>query len=250
MSVDIREQYAYLKPQPLVWLSILGSAGLHLGLVAALVVGGILQETAKPARDTVIITRLLKKGEERPKHQLPHKDVPRPPAPPPPAPAPAVAPRPEASPAPRPEPRPRQPAPADYSKDQRSALDALEQEVKKTQYAQDGHPDGDPDGDSDEVALGNLYLTKMHQAVKRNYSVPELIPEKERLFLRAVVILRLEPNGQIKDLRFETRSGNDLYDSAVEAAIRRAAPFEAPPKELSARYARDGIGIPFQASKM
>jgi len=246
--VDIREQYAYLKPQPMVWLAILGSVGVHAALVLAIAAGGLFGGDGRPSRDHVMITRLLKKGEERPKNQLPHKDVPRPPPAPKPAPAPAVAPKPDAPPAPKPAERP-QPRP-DYSKDQHNALAALEQEVKKTAYTQDGSPDGVDEGDSLIAEKGNAFLTKMYQAVKKNYAVPELIPERERLFLEAVVIVRLLPSGQIKELSFERRSGNDLYDSAVEAAIRKAAPFEPPPKELAERYARDGIGIPFKSSKM
>jgi TonB family protein len=247
-SVDIREQYAYLKPQPMVWLAILGSVGVHVGLILAVLAGGLFGDDGASAKDHVMITRLLKKGEEKPKNQLPHKDPQKPPPAPAPVPAPAVAPRPDAPPAPRPADRP--PPRPDYSKDQNNALAALADEVKKTQYTQDGSPDGVPEGDTLDPTVGQAYLTKMYQAVKRNYSVPELIPEKERLFLKAVVIVRLEASGAIKDLSFESRSGNDLYDSAVEAAIRKAAPFEPPPKELAEHYAKDGIGIPFQSSKM
>jgi len=246
--VDIRAQYAYLKPQPMVWLAILASAGVHAGLILAVLAGGIFGGDTGPSKDHVMITRLLKKGEERPKNQLPHRDDRKPPPAPRPAPAPAVAPRPDAPPAPKPAERP--PRREDYSKDQNNALAALADEVKKTQYSQDGSPDGVDEGDSLIAEKGNAYLTKMYQAVKRNYSVPELIPEKERLFLKAVVIVRLEASGAIRDLSFESRSGNELYDSAVEAAIRKAAPFEPPPKELAERYAKDGIGIPFQSSKM
>jgi TonB family protein len=245
---DVRAQYAYLKPQPVVWLAILGSFVVHLGLVGLLVIGGILQERHVPLKDRAIITRLVKKGKKMPDNWLPHKDVQPPPAQPP-APR-AVAPNPEpAQPKPQP-PKPAAPSKQDYSKDMRSALANLEKEFKKTQYEQMGDPDGVDDGEALIKQKGDEYLTQVYKAIKARYEVPELISPKERMFLRAEVILYLDASGQIRELRFAASSQNQLFDSAVESAIRRAAPFPAPPKELADQYAREGIQVPFRASKM
>ena len=58
MTADIRDQYAYLKPQPFVWLAVLGSALVHLGLVGLLVIGGILEENRVPEKRQAILTKL------------------------------------------------------------------------------------------------------------------------------------------------------------------------------------------------
>jgi hypothetical protein len=65
--MNIREQYAYLKPQPVVWVSIFTSACVHLLLIVAFVAGGMYKEKLKPVKQNVMITRLLKKGREKKK---------------------------------------------------------------------------------------------------------------------------------------------------------------------------------------
>lgn len=248
--MDVRNQYAYLKPQPLVWLAILGSAALHGLLVLALVIGGIVKENAKPLKQRAIITRILKKGKKRPKNQLPHKDVKVKPAarPPAPIPSPKAAKTPTA--------KPSKPAPAkaprrkDYTRSMSSALAALADDSKKSDYENDGDPDGAEDGDSLIASKGRVYETKVYKAIKAQYSVPELIKPSERMFLNATVVITLNASGHIKDFSFEKRSGKDVFDSAIENAVRRAAPFPAPPSELADRYSSVGIGINFRASKM
>ncbi len=249
-AMDIREQYAYLKPQPFVWLAVLGSALLHLGLVALVVVGGIIEETSDPVEKEAIITRLVKKGKKKPEHQLPHRDK----APPPPAPEPrAVAPKPEAEPEPKPKPKPKpkpEPRRRDYTGAMNSAFNKLAKERGETDYEQQGDPEGVADGEALIKQKGDAYLTKVYQAVKANYEVPELIPAKQRLFLRADVLIRIGRGGQLEALEFKNRSDNPLYDSAVEGAIRRAAPFPPPPEELADSYSKDGIEIPFRAARL
>ena len=247
--MDVREQYAYLKPQPVVWLAIVGSAPFHGLLVLALVVGGLMKENTKPLKQRAILTRILKKGKKRPKNQLPHKDVPVKPtvAPPKAIPSPKAEKAPVKSSKPAP---PKAPRRKDYTRSMSSALAALQDDAKKSDHENDGDPDGADDGDSLIAEKGNIYQTQVYKAIKAQYSVPELIKPQERMFLNATVVITLSANGQIKDLSFEKRSGKDVFDSAIENAIRRAAPFPVPPKELAAQYGSVGIGINFRASKM
>lgn len=243
--MDIRDQYAYLKPQPFVWFAILMSVGVHLLLVGVIVVGGLLEEHRPPLKDQAIITRLVQKGERRPENWLPRKPVEQPQAPAPPQ---AVSPKTptEASVPVRPRQKTGPEAKSrrvDYSKDMESALTALRDEKPE------GAPDGVEGGDSALAQRGNEYLTKVYKAIKAKYEVPELIPERERMFLKAEVVIFLDAGGNIRDLRLKG-SGNALFDSAVEGAVRRAAPFPPPPPELAATYAKEGIGIPFHARKM
>ncbi|MBW2700023.1 MAG: TonB family protein [Deltaproteobacteria bacterium] len=243
--MDVRDQYAYLKPQPLVWLAILGSTAFHGLLVLALVVGGLMEENRKPLKQRALMTRILKKGKKKPKNQLPHKKVVAPPV----ATAPKAIPTPHAekTPAKASKPAPKTPRRKDYSN---SMGDALRSIAKKSDYENDGDPEGSDDGDSLIAQKGEIYQTQVYKAVKSKYSVPELITKQERMFLNATVVITLTSSGQIKDLDFEKRSGKDLFDSAIEAAIRRAAPFPKPPAELAGQYASIGIGLIFHARKM
>jgi len=238
--MDIREQYAYLRPQPMVWISILGSAAAHAGLIILLIIGGLVKDSG--GREHVKITALLKKGKPRPKDWLPRKE-------------------PAAAPAPLKNARPPKDAkkvdskarPAssrvDYSKDMGSALKSLAREGGK-EDEREGVENGVDEGTALIAEKGNEYMTKVYSAVKGQYSVPEIITERERQFLNATVVITINARGQIKDLTFEKRSGNQVFDSAIESAIRRSAPFPPPPPELVDKYSSEGIGIDFDARRM
>jgi TonB family protein len=234
------------RPQHQVMVTILISAGVHAGLVFMLIVGGLLQRSPSNLREKAIITRLLKKGKERPKNFLPRK----------PEEAPAAAPVPAPSPSKKETAKPgEKTAPAkknDYSKQMNKALAALEKtgEGKPSKDQPEGSPDGVDEGDALIAQLGDVYLTQVYKLVKSNYAVPEIISERERMFLQATVVITLDAKGNILELGFEKRSGNGVFDSAIENAIRKTAPFPAPPKELAGKYRSDGIGMNFRASRM
>ena len=238
--MDVREQYAYLRPQPMVWISILGSAAAHAGLIILLIIGGLVKDSGE--REHVKITALLKKGKERPKDWLPRKPAAAAPAPPK-----NVRPSKDAK---KTDSKARKtPSRVDYSKDMGSALESLAAEGAKEDEGE-GSPDGVEEGTALIAQKGNEYMTKVYSAVKGQYSVPKVITERERQFLAATVVITINARGQIKNLTFEKRSGNQVYDSAIEAAIRRAAPFPPPPPELVDKYSSEGIGIEFDARRM
>jgi TonB family protein len=238
--MDIREQYAYLRPQPMVWVSILGSAAAHAGLIILLIIGGLVKDSG--GREHVKITALLKKGTPRPKDWLPRKEAATAPAPPK-----NVRPAKDAK---KVDSNARKASSrVDYSRDMASALSGLAKEGGKEDSGE-GSPDGVDEGTALIAQKGNEYMTKLYSAVKGQYSVPEIITERERQFLNATVVITINARGQIKNLTFEKRSGNQVFDSAIENAIRRAAPFPPPPAELADKYASEGIGIDFDARRM
>ncbi len=241
-------RFAYLHPRPKVGLAIAVSVAIHAGLILLLVFGGMVKGTTDDIRDKAIITRLLKKGEEKPKEFLPDKPVQTAP-PPPTAPAPQVEPPSANKPVPT-EPK-APPSKVDYSKQMNKAISALEhREGRTSKEKQQGSPNGVAEGDSLVAEVGNAYYTEIYKSVKARYTLPELIDERERMFLTATVVITLDRNGKLKQLWFQQSSGNKLFDSAIEGAIRQAAPFPPPPRELADKYATDGIGLIFRAAKM
>lgn len=234
--------FRYLKPRTNPWFAILVSAGVHVGLAAALVIGSLAGAKSDPLRDTAIITRLLRKGEEKPKNWLPDKKLASQP--------PADNAVPLSSTTDKGKPSDKSTAKVDYSKQMKNALASLQKDGQPSKEKPAGSKDGVEEGDSDVAEKGNAYYTEVYKKVKSAYSVPELISERERLFLTATVVITLERNGTVRALTFEKSSGNRLFDSAIEGAIRKAAPFPVPPKELADKYAKEGIGIIFRAAKM
>ena len=239
--MDVRDQYSYLRPQPMVWISILGSAAAHAGLIVLLIIGGLVKDSG--GRENVKITALLKKGKPRDKKLLPRKPPAAAPAPPKNARPPKDAKKVDPKAARKTHSR------VDYGKDMDSALKGLAKEGGKDEEAE-GSPDGVDEGTALIAEKGNEYMTKVYSAVKAQYSVPEIVTERERMFLNATVVITINARGQIKDLTFEKRSGKQVFDSAIEAAIRRSAPFPPPPPELADKYSSEGIGIDFDARKL
>jgi colicin import membrane protein len=228
-----------------LWPAVVASVAVHL------VLGGLAIQQRGPLIDTAqqpITARLVRLGEARPKELLPRKEPEAPAAEAGPEAAPVAAP----APAPRPgpaaravaTPRPTASPPAERAGGPRSGrrlssvLSGMKQELAA------GSPDGDPLGDSSE-AVGDQYLAQVVRALRRNYRVPSTIGEKERLFLQGTIVLFIEPDGRVLRHEFVKRSGNPVFDEALERAVRdiRLPP---PPDDAREAYRRRGLQVDFK----
>ncbi len=106
----------------------------------------------------------------------------------------------------------------------------------------EGALDGDPDGDAARQE-GERYHGLLVAVVKRHYDVSDTIPEAERRALSAQVAMRVGPRGELLDVRLAKSSGNDVFDSAVLGAVKKASPFAPPPEHL--RDAMKSTGVAF-----
>ncbi len=233
-----------LRRRDRMWPAVIFSVVVHAFLVAWAVV-----RRPPPPMDLdqkPIIAKLVRLGEKRPEEWLPRKDAaPPPPAPPSPSAAPVAAPAPQKPAAPAAKAPPQPPAPSAAGKPGGTSLASILSKVQKqVQDQRYGAPDGDPGGDSDSASEGDRYLALLRSALVSAYVVPATISERERMYLKATVVLFLEPSGRLVDFRFETRSGNPAYDAALERAIRGAR-FPPPPAELREQFRRGGFGVNF-----
>ncbi len=222
-----------------IWPAVLVSLAVHAGLV---VVAVVRRPPAIDLDQKPIVAKLVRLGEKRPEEWLPRKEAPPPPAPeapPAPAPSPAVV---TAKPAPTVTKQTPPPAvkPAGGSP-LASVMSKMQKEVARERW---GDPNGDPAGDSSEGSEGDRYLALVHGALQSAYRLPSTISERERMFLKATVVLYVEPDGKVTNWRFESRSGNDAYDGALERAIRQVR-LPPPPAELRERFRRGGVGVNF-----
>ena len=192
----------------------------------ALVVGGVLLLTwvlagppmdldAKPIKASLV--RLGKKREEK---LLPRKEEQAPPA--------------EPTPTPMPAPKPEQKTKPDVaSKEKKTSLaDAFKKNASKAKPEElEGDPEGDKYGDS-AVQEGERYYGLLSSAVHRYYDVSNTIEESARLRLKAQVRLRISDKGEVLEVGLSKSSGNEVFDSAVLGAVKKAAPFPPPPPNL------------------
>ncbi len=231
---------------PFVAASVVAHVGLTVGflLVSALLAGPRVDLDAKPIKASLV--RLGKKRDDK---LLPRKEEPAPPPPSKaePAPTPAAAPD-TAVKVPTKDAKPEKPskdAKAD-AKDSKSKLfDALNKTSRAASAEElEGDPDGDANGDSAKQE-GERYYALLSNAVRRRYDVSDTISEAERKALRAEVAIKLGPAGELLDVGLSHASGNELFDGAVVAAVKKAAPFGPPPEHLREQLRKQGVVFAF-----
>lgn len=232
-----------------VWPAVAASALVHVVLA-----GWALTHRAGPGIDVgqkPIVAKLVRLGEKRPETLLPRKEA----EPPPPAPAPKSAAAPVLTPDARAaapvlaatKAKPAAAAPKAEGKAGGDPLARVMSRMERDKSAEEprwGDPTGDPEGDASEAGEGDRYLALAQRALKASYAAPATIPVKERLHLRATVLILVEPNGAIRDVRIAKRSGNDVFDASVERSAR-ATRLPPPPAEFKDRYRRDGILVEY-----
>jgi TonB family protein len=226
------------------------SALVHAVLFALAVVYALVHEA--PAIDlnqTPIKATLVRQGKERDEKLLPRIEEAPPPPPESKAPEPVAPPEPPkvAAPAPAPTPAPPKAKQAgEKQADARQKLFGAFDKVSKSKPTElSGAADGDPAGDAAK-AEGEAYYARLQTQIKRFYDVSQTIPDAERIRLVAQVALFVTPSGQLERARLARASGNDLFDSAVLAAVKRAAPFSPPPPHLRDPLQKYGVVLQFR----
>jgi TonB family protein len=137
---------------------------------------------------------------------------------------------------------------SDGKEAKKSLFDAFSKTGKAGRATEvEGQIDGDENGDSAKQE-GERYYGLLKSVVQRNYDVSDSIPESERRTLKAEVALYIAENGTLQNVAMQKPSGNAVFDEAVLAAIRKAAPFTAPPEGLRGALKKQGVAIVFRAT--
>ncbi len=216
---------------PFLAISVAG----HVVLVAVLLVlNWVLSPKLIDLDQKPIKASLVRLGKKRDEKLLPRKEE----APPPPEKTVAPVLSPEKTVAPK--------TPAAPAKNERKSLfDALNKASKAAKPEElEGAEDGDKNGDAAR-AEGERYYGLISTAVRRYYDVSNTIDEGERRTLSAEVSFRISNKGDVSDVKLAKPSGNALFDGAVLAAVKKAAPFPPPPDHLKDALRKDGLQLKF-----
>lgn len=228
------------------------SLAVHLAFVGAAIIAGMFNRPPPVnLEQEPIKASLVRLGKERDKKLLPRKEeLPPPPkevkAPPNPVAVPAERPV-EKVPVPgiKPEPQPAKQAGARTGEQKKPSLfDAFSKAAAKPPDELEGAADGDPLGDS-AIQEGERYYGALKAQVRRYYDVANTIGEQERLYLRAQVLIRIGRSGDLLEAKLAKSSGNDLFDSAVVGAAKKASPYSPPPDHLRMELQDRGILLEF-----
>lgn len=226
------------RPSPLplfVGVSVVG----HVVVVLLLIVFNWLWGAPKiDLEQKPIKASLVRLGKKREETLLPRKEEPPPPAPK----VAEVAPKPTADTAVK---IPDKNAKREKEAPKKSLADMMAAASKNAKPEElEGEADGDPNGDS-AVQEGERYYGLITSVIRRNYDVSNTIDESERRRLKAAVAMRIDDTGKLLDVEITQSSGNELFDSAVIGAVKKAAPFTAPPEHLRKSLKKDGVALVF-----
>lgn len=76
-----------------------------------------------------------------------------------------------------------------------------------------------------------IYAAEIDRLIKKNWSIPKAF-SKDMGNFEAIIVIRLNFNGELEDARLEKPSGFHPFDESTLRAIKKAAPFPAPPLDL------------------
>jgi len=99
------------------------------------------------------------------------------------------------------------------------------------------------DGDKTDYEAIDLYNLELMHRIQQNWAFNERLAKSAR-GIETRVIIKILQNGQIRDIWFETRSGNSYLDDSAMKAVKKSAPL--PP--LPRGYTSYDIGLKFTPS--
>jgi colicin import membrane protein len=131
----------------------------------------------------------------------------------------------------------------------RQAIDRLRDQVKKTgPVARKAHEDvkgpGIP-GESGEgskkiLELIDIYRIEIAYQIQKRWAFSEQLAGGQKN-LEAYLALKVMPNGEIKDIWFDKRSGNSYFDESAKKAIMKSNPVSPHPPGVTRPYVTVGL---------
>jgi len=101
-------------------------------------------------------------------------------------------------------------------------------------------------GGDGEVSGGKLaeiidiYRVEVAYQVQQNWAFPEQLADG-RSDLQTLLVFKVMPNGEIKDLFFTDRSGNSHFDESAFRAVMKSNPVDPHPRSVSEPYVQMGL---------
>ncbi len=107
-------------------------------------------------------------------------------------------------------------------------------------------PESKPIGGDGEAGGGKLaeivdiYRVEVAYKVQQNWAFPEQLADG-RTDLQTLLVFKVMPNGEIKDLFFTDRSGNSHFDESAFRAVMKSDPVDPHPRSVSEPYVQMGL---------
>ncbi|NNF99937.1 MAG: hypothetical protein HKM93_11205 [Desulfobacteraceae bacterium] len=105
-----------------------------------------------------------------------------------------------------------------------------------------GEGDGKGLSGQQRAELVDLYRLEIAYQIQKNWAFSDQMAGLGSS-LRASVIIKVMPNGEIRDIAFIDRSGNTVLDDSVYKALIKSSPVDAHPKGVVAPYVEMGLNF-------
>jgi len=92
-----------------------------------------------------------------------------------------------------------------------------------------GPPGGNATGGKKDLELMDIYMIEIQYRIQKNWSFNEQLAGGQT-DLEAWPAIKIMPNGEIKDIWFDKRSGNSYFDEQAKKAILKSNPLPPLPK--------------------
>ncbi len=86
----------------------------------------------------------------------------------------------------------------------------------------------------------DIYRVEVAYKVQHNWAFPEQLADG-RTDLQTLLVFKVMPNGEIKDLFFTDRSGNSHFDESAFRAVMKSNPVDPHPRSVSEPYVQMGL---------
>ena len=102
-------------------------------------------------------------------------------------------------------------------------------------------PGGDAQASGGKLAeIIDIYRVEIAYQVQRNWAFPEQLADG-RTDLQTLLVFKVMPGGEIKDLFFTDRSGNSHFDESAYRAVMKSDPVIPHPRSISKPYVQMGL---------
>jgi colicin import membrane protein len=131
----------------------------------------------------------------------------------------------------------------------RQAIDRLKDQVKKSGPSDrntnedvntSGISGGSGAGSKKVLELIDIYRIEIAYQIQKNWAFSEQLGGGQKN-LEAYLALKVMPNGEIKDIWFDKRSGNSYFDESVQKAVMKSNPVRPHPPEVKRPFVDVGL---------
>ncbi|RZB33654.1 MAG: hypothetical protein SRB2_03765 [Desulfobacteraceae bacterium Eth-SRB2] len=131
----------------------------------------------------------------------------------------------------------------------RQAIDRLKDQVKKTgpndritheNVKTPGIPGESGSGSKKVLELIDIYRIEIAYQIQKRWAFSEQLAGGQKN-LEAYLALKVMPNGEIKDIWFDKRSGNSYFDESAKKAIMKSNPVRPHPPGVTKPYVTVGL---------